>query len=243
MPRPRRLELPGVPVHVVQRGVNHAVVFFTDADRRFYLRCLERYSARRGCAVHAYVLMGNHVHLLVTPQETGAIGSMLQDMGRKYVRVVNTLHDRTGTLWEGRFKSSLVDAESYFLACHRYIELNPVRAGLVGRPSDYAWSSHAHYALGQRNTLITEHPIHRGLGATDTERRAAFQALFFETLDVPTLGKIRIAVNSGCVLGSEAFAVSASAQAGLPLRSARRGRPSNSVAACESSEGVSGKLL
>lgn len=242
MPRPRRLELPGVPVHIVQRGVNRAACFFGDADRRFYLKCLERYAARRGCAVHAYVLMANHVHLLVTPQERGAIASMLQDIGRKYVRVVNTLHDRTGTLWEGRFKSSLIDTENYFIACHRYIELNPVRAGIVQRPLDYIWSSHAHYALGQHSPLITHHPIHKALGAAETERRAAFQVLFSENLDLLTLERIRTAVNSGCVLGSDGFAISASEQAGQPVRNTRRGRPRKDMDSLDV-DAVSRKLL
>src|SRR5512147_2983635 len=113
MARPPRLELPGVPLHVIQRGNNRTTCFFGDADRRFYLTCLARAAAARGCSVHAYVLMTNHVHLLVTPRAEGAVGAMMQDIGRRYVRVLNTLHGRTGSLWEGRFKSSLVDSESY----------------------------------------------------------------------------------------------------------------------------------
>ena len=134
MPRPPRLELPGVPLHVIQRGVNRTACFFGDADRRFYLKCLGKAAAARGCAVHAYVLMTNHVHLLVTPGEAGAAGAMMQDIGRRYVRVINTVHGRTGSLWEGRFKSSLVDSEGYLLTCHRYIECNPVRAGMAAQP-------------------------------------------------------------------------------------------------------------
>jgi len=131
MPRPPRLELPGVPLHVIQRGNNRAACFFGEVDRRFYLQCLAKSAARTDCAIHAYVLMTNHVHLLVTPGAPGSAAAMLQDIGRRYVRVINTIHGRTGTLWEGRFKSSLVDTERYLLTCHRYIELNPVRAGLA----------------------------------------------------------------------------------------------------------------
>ena len=119
MARPPRLELPGVPLHVIQRGINRSACFFGDADRRFYLSCLARAAAARGCAVHAYVLMTNHVHLLITPAEAGAVGAAMQDVGRRYVRVINTIHGRTGSLWEGRFKSSLIDSESYLLTCHR----------------------------------------------------------------------------------------------------------------------------
>lgn len=151
MARPPRLEIPGVPLHVIQRGNNRAACFFGDIDRRFYLRCLAQSAVRRGCEIHAYVLMTNHVHLLVTPSEAGAVGAMLQDVGRRYVRVINTLHNRTGTLWEGRFKSSLVDTETYLLSCHRYIELNPVRAGIVTHPAAYPWSSYQHYAAGKIN--------------------------------------------------------------------------------------------
>jgi REP element-mobilizing transposase RayT len=140
MARPPRLELAGVAHHVLQRGVNRGACFFGDADRRFYLKCLGDAAERRGCAIHAYVLMGNHVHVLATPSETGAIAAMMQDIGRRYVRVINTLYGRTGTLWEARYRSSVIDCENYFLACQRYIELNPVRAGIVPHPGAYWWS-------------------------------------------------------------------------------------------------------
>ena len=159
MARPPRLDLPGVPQHVIQRGNNRAACFFGDADRRFYLKCLAEAAARRGCAVHAYVLMSNHVHLLTTPTERGAVAAMLQDLGRGYVRIINTIHGRTGTLWEGRYRSSLVDSERYLLICHRYIELNPVRAGMVSDPMEYSWSSHAHYTGTRPSKLITEHAV------------------------------------------------------------------------------------
>src|SRR5688500_3782403 len=134
MPRPPRLELPGVPLHVRQRGNNRAACFFGDADRRLYLKCLAQAAARRGCAIHAYVMVTHHAHLLVTRKERGCVGAMLQEVGRRYVRVINTMHGRTGTLWEGRFKSSLVDSETYLFNCYRYIDLNPIRAGLASHP-------------------------------------------------------------------------------------------------------------
>ena len=132
MARPPRLELPGVPLHVIQRGNNRTNCFFGDIDRRFYLKCLADAAARRDCAIHAYVLMSNHVHLLVTPQAPGAVAAMLQDIGRKYVRVINSVQDRSGTLWEGRFKSCLVDSQAYLFTCHRYIELNHRASRLYG---------------------------------------------------------------------------------------------------------------
>lgn len=202
MPRPPRLAQPGVPLHVIQRGNNRAPCFFNDVDRRFYLKCLARSAARNDCAIHAYVLMTNHVHLLVTPRGRGSVSAMLQDLGRRYVRVINTIRGRTGTLWEGRFKSSLVSTEAYLLTCHRYIELNPVRAGMVAEPSAYPWSSHPHYTGGRSDDLITEHAAFLSLGGTVDERRAAFRELFRDTLDEKTLTHIREAVNAGCPLGA-----------------------------------------
>jgi putative transposase len=229
MPRPPRLELPGVPHHVIQRGNNRAACFFGEADRRFYLKCLARSAARRGCQVHAYVLMTNHVHLLVTPSEPGAIAAMMQDLGRRYVRVINTVHARTGTLWEARYRSSLIDSESYFLTCQRYIELNPVRARLVSQPGAYRWSSHSHYAGGAENEVITEHPVYLTLGQTAPERRAAYLSLFETSLDERLIARIREAINSDSALGSEAFLEHAEAQLGRSVRVPRRGRPPKSV--------------
>lgn len=220
MPRPPRLELAGVPLHVVQRGINRSACFFGHADRRFYLRCLACAAATRGCAVHAYVLMSNHVHLLVTPAAKGAVGAMMQDIGRRYVRVLNTVHGRTGGLWEGRFKSSLVDSESYLLACHRYIECNPLRAGIVSDVAAYPWSSHGHYAGMRFDPFIAEHPQYHALGETVDERYCAFRALFAAPLPAPALATIRTAANTDSAIGSEAFM--ARAEPSLDARSVRR---------------------
>ncbi len=229
MPRPPRLELPGVAHHVIQRGNNRAACFFGDADRRFFLKCLGDSAARRGCEVHAYVLMSNHVHLLVTPTEPGAIGAMMQDLGRRYVRVINNLHARTGTLWEARFKSSLIDSENSLLVCQRYIELNPLRAGMVDDPGDYPWSSHSYYAAGRVNGLIAEHPVYLGLGASAAERRVAYLALFQWALDARIVARIREAINSDSAFGSEAFLDDAEAKLGRSVRMPTRGRPAKSV--------------
>jgi putative transposase len=250
MSRPPRLELPGVPLHVIQRGVNRSACFFGDADRRFYLKCLERAAAARGCSVHAYVLMTNHVHLLVTPAEAGAVGAMMQDIGRRYVRVINTIHGRTGSLWGGRFKSSLVDSETYLLTCHRYIECNPVRAGMVVRPAAYPWSSHAHYAGRRTDQLITAHEQFLALGSGIEERRSAFDSLFSIALSDHVLATIRTAANTDSALGSEAFMTRAEALLGRSVRPPTRGRPKkerqafrDKDAATANEQFVSGKLL
>jgi REP-associated tyrosine transposase len=225
MARPPRLELPGVPLHVVQRGVNRSACFFGDIDRRFYLKCLARAACARGCRVHAYVLMGNHVHLLVTPPEAGAAGAMMQDIGRRYVRIINNIHGRTGSLWEGRFKSSLIDSETYLLACHRYIELNPVRAKMVTSAGDYPWSSHAHYVGSQTNPLIAEHGQFLALGRDSRERRESFRSLFAVPLADKVVEQIRMAINTDSALGSEAFLEQAEARLGRSVRPPKRGRP------------------
>jgi len=217
--------MPGVPLHVLQRGNNRAACFFSEVDRRFYLKCLTGAALGRGCAIHAYVLMTNHVHLLVTPPESGAVGAMMQDVGRRYVRVLNTIHGRTGSLWEGRFKSSLIDSERYLLTCHRYIELNPVRAGMVGHPCAYPWSSHGHYSGARPQGLIREHPEYQRLGKTAAERRAFFNALSSTPLPHHAVDEIRVAINTDSAVGSEKFLQAAEASLGRSVRPPTRGRP------------------
>lgn len=226
MPRPPRFDLPGVPYHVIQRGVNRAACFFGDVDRRYYLKLLARFAASRGCAVHAYVLMGNHVHLLLTPAEKGALAALMQDLGRSYVRVINAIHERTGTLWQGRFKSSVVDSERYFLVCQRYIELNPVRAGLVRAASQYEWSSHTHYARDEKKPFITEHDCFLRLGATGESRKEAYRELFAREMRGDELATIRAAANSCSALGAEDFIERLGALTGRRVGAPRRGRPS-----------------
>ncbi len=225
MPRPHRLEPAGVTLHVVQRGNNRGACFFNDTDRRFYLCCLAEAASQRDCAVHAYALMSNHVHLLVTPSREGGVSVTLQDLGRKYVQAMNKMHNRTGTLWEGRFKSNPIDSENYLLTCHRYIELNPVRAGLVTRPVDYAWSSHNHYACGVTNPLVTEHRVFTELGSTPEDRRRTYLELFRDPIDDAALDLLRTSVNRGWALGSDEFLDGIEAILGRTVRPPRRGRP------------------
>ncbi|MGQ0652259.1 MAG: transposase [Betaproteobacteria bacterium] len=225
MARLPRLELAGVPLHIIQRGVNRSACFFSDIDRRFYLQCLAKYARRRGCAIHAYVLMTNHVHLLVTPPRKGAVAGMVQDIGRTYVRTINSIHARSGTLWNGRFRSSLIDSENYFLTCHRYIELNPVRAGMVRHPAQYPWSSYGHYGEGKENPFLTPHQCYRALALSPEGRVAAFAELMDEPLAPEVVEKIRAAANACAALGSEAFLERAKALVGREVGIPPRGRP------------------
>jgi putative transposase len=188
--------------------------------------------------------MGNHIHLLVTPAQRGSVGAMLQELGRRYVRIINALHGRTGTLWEGRFKSSLIDSEAYLLTCHRYIEFNPVRAGLVAHPAAYRWSSHEHYAAGKLDGLITEHERFSGLGRDREERQAAFRELFENDIDPETLARIRDSVNAGCALGPPAFLEAVKARVGRPVGVPKRGRPTKPLPEDDGAVmPVSGKLF
>jgi putative transposase len=149
MARLSRFVLPGQPQHIIQRGNNRQNVFFAEDDYRFYLEKLADACRKYDCRLHSYVLMTNHVHLLITPMTETGIGKVMQSLGRSYVQYVNFRHRRTGTLWEGRYRATLLDSERYLLTCHRYIELNPVRAGMVADPAAYPWSSYRHNALGE----------------------------------------------------------------------------------------------
>ena len=230
MPRKARIRHAGVPQHVIQRGNNRTACFFADADYRIYLDSLMEGSARYGCDIHAYVLMTNHVHLLVTPETEESLPRMMRYLGSRYVQYVNHVYRRSGTLWEGRYKSSLVDTEGYLLTCYRYIELNPVRAGMVGDASDYKWSSYRSHALGQGNELIQDHPCYLALGATDQSRQAAYQALFRHQMDEALLTEIRNSVNSGTALGSERFKDEIEAALSRSVRLGQPGRPRKKAA-------------
>jgi putative transposase len=225
MPRRPRLKLGGVPLHVVQRGNNRAACFFADEDYCCYLHWLRHYATQYGCAVHAYVLMTNHVHLLLTPVKADAASKLLQSLGRRYVQYVNHCYRRSGTLWEGRFKASLVQAEEYLLACQRYIELNPVRADMVSHPRDYPWSSYAAHAEGARNDLLTPHPLYLALGGNEDARRDAYQALFRSALDPDLLNAIRKATQRGLVLGNDRFKEEIEAALGKKIGPKSKGRP------------------
>lgn len=240
MPRKPRFQLPGVPQHVIQRGNNRQPCFFATKDYQLYLDWLGLACDKYGCVVHAYVLMTNHVHLLVTPERPGAVGPVMQSLGRRYVRYVNDTHRRTGTLWEGRYKASLVEDETYLLTCYRYIELNPVRARMVERPGDYRWSSYAHNALGRPDPNLTHHPVYLRLGTGPEECRQSYSELFPSRLDEGLLKTIREALNQELVLGSERFKDGIEGTLKRRARPGKAGRPrrdggpkGNGEGACE----------
>jgi putative transposase len=205
MPRCARIVVAGLPVHVIQRGNNRAPCFVADADRSFYLFHLGRALTRFRCALHAYCLMTNHVHLLLTPTTTDGCSLLMKHIGQLYSQHVNRTYRRTGGLWEGRFRSCLVQSTNYLLTCYRYIELNPVRAGFVHRPQDYFWSSYRINSQSAAQGMITPHDEYLRLGATDTERKRAYADLFAMALDDAQLAEIRLSTNSGHALGDDGF--------------------------------------
>lgn len=205
MARLPRLTVPGYPHHVIQRGNNRQAIFASDADRRYLLSLLAEYAARFQVAIHAYVLMSNHIHLLATPETVDGLPQMMQAVGRRYVRHFNQAQGRSGTLWEGRYRSTLIETERYLLACMAYIDLNPVRAGLVAGPADYAWSSHAHH-IGQRlDALITPHALVWALGNTPFAREAAYAELVAAGLTAADQQALTEATLKGWALGSADF--------------------------------------
>jgi putative transposase len=205
MARLPRLVFPGVPVHVIQRGNNRAATFYSASDFERYRDTLLQASRRFRCAIHAYVFMRNHVHLLVTPEDAHGASRMMQAIGRLYVRYVNTRHHRTGTLWEGRFRSAVVDSDRYLFTCGRYIELNPVRARMVDDAHQYGWSSHRHNAYGESDPLVTTHPLYDRLAANPVNRQAVYRALFRNPLEQQQIDFIRQATNRGTALGDTHF--------------------------------------
>ena len=224
MPRQPRLIVPEVAAHVVQRGNDRQDCFRRDSDYMLYLLHLRDLAAKAGCAVHAYCLMTNHVHLLLTPARPDSCAILMRDLGQRYVQYFNRRYGRTGTLWEGRFHSCLVDSASYVLACHRYIELNPVRAGLALHPGQYAWSSYKATAGTAADPLLSCHPEYLALADTAENRRASYAGLFAEALDPRLVGAIRDATSSGLPLVGEMLKRTLEAQLGRKLERGRPGR-------------------
>jgi putative transposase len=187
MVRLGRYFLPDQPLHVIQRGNNREAIFFAEADYDDYRGWLADAAAAYGCAIHAYGLMTNHVHLLVTPRRADSLPRTMQSLGRRYVRHINANYRRTGTLWEGCYRAAPIDSEAYFLACCRYIELNPVRAGMVRHPRHYPWSSYAAHARGAIDRLADRHRLFDRLGADPVERQKAYRELFRARRSIPIL--------------------------------------------------------
>ncbi|VAW87035.1 Transposase and inactivated derivatives [hydrothermal vent metagenome] len=205
MARLKRLYFPGVSQHIIQRGNDRQACFYDEADYTVYLDKLKGASKKYNVAVHAYVLMTNHVHILATPSDEMGISRMMQSLGRYYVRYVNHTYSRTGTLWEGRYKSTLVDNEYYLLTVSRYIELNPVRANMVNHPGDYSWSSYQANGLGKYIKLLTPHNIYVALGKSAEQRQQAYRLLFCGSISNHLIKEIRDATNKGWVLGEGRF--------------------------------------
>jgi putative transposase len=225
MPRRARLRIAGAPLHVIQRGNNRCAYFFAEYDYGCYLQHLGELTERYECAIHAFVLMTNHVHLLLTPLRPDGASLLMKHLGQRYVQYVNRVYKRSGTLWEGRFRSSIVQAETYLLRCQRYIELNPVRARMVASPGEYRWSSFGANALGHRNALVTPHPLFLALGATEAERRAAYAEMFRSELEARELEEIRVSTNAGYALGNERFRKEIAIAVGRRAGPGRSGRP------------------
>ena len=224
MPRQARMYLPEVPCHIVTRGNNRKPCFFAEADYAFYLRCLALACEKYKVSVHAYVLMTNHIHLLLTPQNKDGISSVMQSIGRRYVQYVNKTYSRCGTLFESRHKASLVSTEDHLLAVYRYIELNPVRAGMIEHPVEYRWSSYACNACGQPDGVVTPHEVYTRLG-NETDRMENYRELFKTALSKQQLDNIRNALQGSLPLGNTKFKQHIESALGRRIGSMQRGRP------------------
>ncbi|HZZ92495.1 MAG TPA: transposase [Usitatibacter sp.] len=216
-------------MHVRQRGNNRGDCFVCATDYAMYLRLLAEAREREGCEVHAYVLMTNHVHLLLTGRQADSVSRTMKRVGESYVRYFNRAHSRTGTLWEGRFNSSVVDTEAYLLRCYRYVERNPVRARMVAQASHYRWSSHRANAHGDRDDLVSPHPLYTALGLTAEARRHSYRALFATSETEVEVEEIRAALNGSFALGSPAFMQELEKLLGRRVERMTRGRTRHSA--------------
>jgi putative transposase len=217
--------VPDVPLHIIQRGNNRQPCFFGDEDYQFYLEWLKEYSQSAGCSIHGYVLMTNHVHLLLTPQKSESAGNLMKRLGQRYVQYINRTYKRSGTLWEGRYRSSIIQQQEYLFTCQRYIEMNPVRAGMVDHPGKYRWSSYRVNSQGDKSDLITHHVLYRNLGRDDEERQLSYRELFRHELDPGEIDKIRKATNGNFALGTSRFAREISEMLGRRVTPGKAGRP------------------
>jgi putative transposase len=200
-----RLIAPGLPIHLTQRGHNRDRTFLDEHDFACYRELLIHTSRRHGCEIHAYALMSNHIHLLLTPSEAGSVAGLMRSMGSRFVRYWNTRHRRSGTLWNGRFNSAIVSTDRYFLLCSRYIDMNPVKAGLVRDPWDYEWSSCRALAHGASDDVLTPHAVYGALGTTAAQRQSAYAAFCAQHLPERGISDIREATRTGTAVGSSHF--------------------------------------
>lgn len=230
MPRWPQIKLPGVPVHLIQRGNNRQACFYHDEDYRFYLEWLEEYARESACSVHSYVLMTNHVHILLTSDKAGSVGELMKRLGQRYVQYINRTYKRSGTLWEGRFRSCLTQEEDYVLSCYRYIELNPVRAGMVEHPAEYRWSSYRSNAQNEPSSLLSPHLVYELLGH-DSEKQLFYRSLFSHHLEPGLVVQIRSATNGNYALGNNQFEEMVSIQASQRVTRGKPGRPTKMIKA------------
>lgn len=205
MPRRKRPYIAGIPCHVVQRGNNRQPCFFCNDDFGFFMNVLVEALEEFEVSLHAYVLMNNHVHLLMTPRTKDGISKVMQSVGRRYVRYINSVYRRTGTLWEGRHKASLIDSDSYLLLCQRYIELNPVRASMVSHPDEYVWSSYQANAMGKKIKGVTPHELYLRLGSNISNRLHAYRHLFKEYISADLIQEMRECLCHDYPLGNDNF--------------------------------------
>ena len=240
MPRRPRIHLANIPLHIVQRGHNRDACFFAEEDYHSYRHWLGEALKTTGCLLHAYVQMTNHVPLLLPPPEPEAVSLLVISLGRRYVQYINKTYHRTGTLWDSRYKSSLVQVDDYLLLCQRYIELNPVRADMVNDPAHYRWSSYRANGLGQTDPLLTPHEVYLSLGQSEVERMDAYRALFRSELDADAIGDIRAALDQGQPLGNSRFLDSIKRATGQRREVKLRGRPRKPLA---DSNGTEDQLL
>lgn len=205
MARLPRLIAPGLPIHLMQRGHNRDQTFLDERDFAVYRECLLEAATRYACAIHAYALMSNHIHLLMTPRDPECAARLMRSMGSRFVQYWQRRHRRSGALWGGRFKSAIVGEHTYFLSCARYIDLNPVKAKMVRHPADYSWSSYRALALGEQDELVSPHPTLTALGPDATTRQTTYRDFCAEHLDEARLEEIRVATRGGTALGSPSF--------------------------------------
>lgn len=225
MARLPRLVIANQPHHIIQRGNDRQLIFRDDMDHRVFLKWLTEASKQFRVAIHAYVLMPNHLHLLASPSDTTGLARMMQLVGRHYVPYFNRKYERVGTLWQGRFKAAVIDSERYFMTCTRYIELNPVRAALVSEPENYIWSSYAHHTGAKADALITEHALYWALGNTPFEREAAYKDLVKQVIPSAVVAALSNATIKGWALGSDQFKQSLEQQSNRRVLPAKKGRP------------------
>jgi putative transposase len=225
MARLPRLIVPNQPHHVIQRGNNRQHIFLDDEDYLNFLKWMREAARLFKVAIHAFVLMPNHIHLLVSPGDTSGLAKMMQWIGRYYVPYFNGKYQRVGTLWQGRYKATVIDSERYFMVCCRYIELNPVRAHIVQTPGEYRWSSFAHHAGIAVDPYLTDHPVYWALGNTPFDRQAAYKQLMEQALTSKDVVEIAEATDKGWVLGSEKFKQGLEKQTNRRVGPAKRGRP------------------